>query len=119
MSIELLPADQLFTEKFTVRRNQCNCHPETCCCRDWAIYTDDGEKYDTYMHRERADEIAKLLNDSEQDPSIDSLMNTTINMNNYPGMKAVLDIIYTDIQLISKRAEEIAKLLNSYGITGK
>ncbi len=62
MSIELLPPDPEYTDAYHVRSNWCRCHPETCCCNDWAVHAPDGEKHSTYFHRETADEVAEALN---------------------------------------------------------
>lgn len=55
---------------YYVGRNHCRCHPETCCCNDYAIYY--GEKwYDsiyidsqhsTHYSEGVANEICDLLN---------------------------------------------------------
>jgi hypothetical protein len=49
-------------KKYEVARNRCNCHPETCCCNDWAVYAPGGEKWDTFFKKENADKVAKALN---------------------------------------------------------
>lgn len=52
--------------RYKVERNYCNCHPETCCCPDWAIIdTTDGLKYDSHNSETTAREIAAALNDQE------------------------------------------------------
>jgi hypothetical protein len=48
--------------KYTVERNLCNCHPETCCCDDWAVLTPDGDKWDTFFHKDKAEKTAEMLN---------------------------------------------------------
>lgn len=50
--------------RYTVRPNWCNCHPETCCCNDWAVYK-GNEKITTFYARAKADEYVKELNDNE------------------------------------------------------
>lgn len=25
---------------YVIERNYCNCHPETCCCKDYCVYKD-------------------------------------------------------------------------------
>lgn len=49
-------------EKYQVKSNYCNCHPETCCCNDWAVYSADGEKHSTHFKREVAELVAEALN---------------------------------------------------------
>jgi hypothetical protein len=64
MSVELLPADRKASKGFEVRPNRCNCHPETCCCNDWAVYGPDGTKVrPTFFHEEDADEYAADQNE--------------------------------------------------------
>lgn len=48
--------------KYEVRPNHCNCHPETCCCNDWAIYAPDGAKHTTYFNKINADQVCNSLN---------------------------------------------------------
>lgn len=50
------------TARYTVCRNRCQCHPETCCCNDWAVCTSDGVTHATYYKKETADEVAAALN---------------------------------------------------------
>lgn len=33
--------------EYKVVSNWCNCHPETCCCSDYAIVNEQGEKITT------------------------------------------------------------------------
>ena len=47
---------------YEVRFNSCGCHPETCCCNDWAIFSTDGKKHSTHFTRQLADQIAAALN---------------------------------------------------------
>lgn len=47
---------------YKVLPNSCRCHPETCCCNDWAIFTGDGEKHSSYFHIEIAEEVVAALN---------------------------------------------------------
>lgn len=49
---------------YTVGRNHCDCHPETCCCDPWAIFGRGGKKHSTHFARSTADEIAAALNKS-------------------------------------------------------
>lgn len=44
-----------------VKVNWCQCHHETCCCNDWAVYIGD-EKHSTHFSREVADLVARALN---------------------------------------------------------
>lgn len=46
---------------YSVKRNSCSCHPETCCCNDWAVYK-DTEKHSTYFDKKTAEEVCKALN---------------------------------------------------------
>lgn len=49
--------------KYTVGVNECNCHIETCVCDDWAIFSPNGERWDTFFKRELAQkEVDKLNN---------------------------------------------------------
>ncbi len=57
--IELLKQPE---NKYKVCRNSCQCHPETCCCDPWAVYSLDGEKHSTHWEKEVAVLVAKALN---------------------------------------------------------
>ena len=48
--------------KFTAARNHCNCHPETCCCKDWAVFNPDGRKHSTHHEKVTAQQVADALN---------------------------------------------------------
>ena len=52
--------------KYTVGPNHCRCHPETCCCDDWAIFNPDRSKHSTHYSKEHADEYCFLLNEKER-----------------------------------------------------
>ncbi len=62
MSIELLPPDPEYPNTYHVRLNWCRCHPETCCCNDWAVHSPSGEKLSTYFHKSDADDVAEAMN---------------------------------------------------------
>jgi hypothetical protein len=62
MSIELLPPDKKYPKKFHVRVNYCKCHPETCCCNDWAVFDPNGKKHSTFFAEDTAHEVADALN---------------------------------------------------------
>lgn len=64
MSMELLPPDPVYPSGYHVRSNWCRCHPETCCCNDWAVHSPDGKKHSTYFHQKTADEVAYVLNET-------------------------------------------------------
>jgi len=51
-------------DKYEVLRNRCDCHPETCCCRPWAVFQ-GKEKVETFHVKEVAENIAQLLNAAE------------------------------------------------------
>lgn len=54
-------------EIFKVVGNGCNCHPETCCCDDYAIVNvKTKEKHSTYFREETAEEVCGLLNNREK-----------------------------------------------------
>jgi hypothetical protein len=48
---------------FTVKRNYCNCHPETCACNDWAVY-DGDKKLNTFFHEQDATIYALTLEEN-------------------------------------------------------
>jgi hypothetical protein len=62
MSIELLPPTPKYPAKWHVRSNHCNCHPETCCCDDWAVHDQNGEKRITFFHKKDAQDWAEFKN---------------------------------------------------------
>ncbi len=42
--------------KYYVGPNHCRCHPETCCCNDWAVYdSEDDEVFETFFRKEDAE----------------------------------------------------------------
>ncbi len=47
---------------YEVKRNWCNCHPETCCCNDWVLKDPTGKKVTTFFNREDAITLANKLN---------------------------------------------------------
>lgn len=61
MSIELLPPDKKYPTDWHVRPNFCKCHPETCCCNDWAVYDPAGNKYVTCFTKVEADSLVTTL----------------------------------------------------------
>ena len=65
MSIELLPPTPKYPNSYHVRTNYCQCHPETCCCNDWAVHDHNGEKHSTYFYRKDADGVANDLNNDD------------------------------------------------------
>lgn len=42
--------------------NRCKCHPETCCCNDWAIFDKDGKRHSAHHTEKLANEFCDLLN---------------------------------------------------------
>ncbi len=62
MSMELLPPDPVYPKAYHVRDNWCRCHPETCCCNDYAVHAPDGTKYSTHFHEDDAIFVAESLN---------------------------------------------------------
>lgn len=66
MSIELLPPDKIYPTGYSVDYNQCKCHSETCCCNDWAVYNNVGEKQRTFYFKEDAELFSNILNSPTQ-----------------------------------------------------
>lgn len=62
MSTELLPSTPKYKKEWHVRKNYCQCHPETCCCNDWAVHKPDGEKCTTFFNHKDAVNYADLMN---------------------------------------------------------
>lgn len=62
MSIELLPPTQNHPKEWHVRPNSCNCHPETCCCNDWAVFSPAGKKHITFFCKTDAKDFAEMKN---------------------------------------------------------
>ena len=73
MSIELLPPDPQYPSGYHVRTNYCRCHPETCCCNDWAVHGPDGEKHSTHFHEETAGLVAEALNHKRSNADVTGL----------------------------------------------
>lgn len=62
MTIELCsPAPKWSADRFHVRPNRCDCHPETCGCNPWVVHGPDGQRHSSYYAKETADSIAELL----------------------------------------------------------
>ena len=47
---------------YPVKGNRCDCHPETCCCNDYAVHTYTGEKFATFYTKEQAHKVADAFN---------------------------------------------------------
>jgi hypothetical protein len=52
-------------KKYIVDFNSCRCHPETCCCKDWAIW-EGSKKVETFTEKFFADRVCELMNEKEQ-----------------------------------------------------
>lgn len=66
MSAEYLPPPQEYPNRYHVRRNRCGCHPETCSCGDWAVYSASGEKLrGSFFYKDDAEIHAAHLNSPE------------------------------------------------------
>ena len=48
--------------KYKVERNRCGCHPETCCCDDYAVIDPLGGKYVTTNDKNIANQIVVAMN---------------------------------------------------------
>jgi hypothetical protein len=57
---------QELPKRYTVEMNRCSCHPETCCCNDWAVY-DKGKKVTTFFEKESADLFCEYLNKEDNE----------------------------------------------------
>lgn len=66
MSLEYLPPAPVYPAAFHVRPNWCDCHPETCCCNDWAVHAPDGTRHSTHFPRSTAQDIADALEHRRQ-----------------------------------------------------
>lgn len=51
---------------YSVEKNYCNCHPETCCCNPYKIVDTNGEKFETFYTKEKAQIVANALNSSKE-----------------------------------------------------
>lgn len=43
-----------------LKRNHCNCHPETCCCKPWVLLK-NGERHSTFFDQGKGLEILNAL----------------------------------------------------------
>lgn len=50
----------------SVVQNNCNCHPETCCCSNWKLLDREGKVVDYFDYKESADHALSILNASYQ-----------------------------------------------------
>jgi hypothetical protein len=50
---------------YYVERNYCNCHPETCCCNGYAIYSNTDEKIGSYFSKKDAEIVCNEMNNLE------------------------------------------------------
>lgn len=48
-------------DKYTVERNYCDCHPETCCC-DTYILKENGKYYLSSNDKQKLVDLAQKLN---------------------------------------------------------
>lgn len=46
---------------YTVERNYCDCHPETCCC-DTYVMKEDGKYYLSSNDKQKLIDLAQKLN---------------------------------------------------------
>jgi hypothetical protein len=53
------------SKRYTHGPTRCDCHPETCCCQDWAVYNPEGRKHSTYNSEESAAAMAEILSPSD------------------------------------------------------
>lgn len=49
----------------TVKRNYCNCHPETCCCDPYKVVDDSGKTIATFYDKSDAKRLVDMLNKPE------------------------------------------------------
>jgi uncharacterized small protein (DUF1192 family) len=49
---------------YKVKRNRCDCHPETCSCAPWVVFK-DGERILSLMDKDMAEDVAETLNNFE------------------------------------------------------
>jgi hypothetical protein len=54
-------------KKYTVARNRCNCHPETCCCDPWVILDPNGKRFTTVFDEKTAHTIANAMNEKRKE----------------------------------------------------
>lgn len=47
---------------YRVEPNVCNCHPETCCCKDWRVMEPDGSCLTTFSNKSKAQNVADKMN---------------------------------------------------------
>lgn len=52
-------------KKYTVHKGYCNCQPETCCCDDWEVQDERGERVCSFCSKGEAHNLAKKLNGYE------------------------------------------------------
>lgn len=55
-------SNHLYPSLYHVAYNRCRCHPETCCCNDYAVIKPSGTTLMTTMHHSVAVEVAEALN---------------------------------------------------------
>ena len=58
-------ASQPVVVRYKATGNTCDCHPETCCCKDWAVF-DGNKKHSTYFDKATAVQVAESLNKSSE-----------------------------------------------------
>lgn len=49
---------------YTIERNQCQCHPETCGCDPWNVMQ-NGTKWVTCYTKEKAERLVELLDQAK------------------------------------------------------
>lgn len=45
--------------RYTAERTRCDCHPETCCCREWQVTAPDGSQVTTFNDKQQAEVAAE------------------------------------------------------------
>ncbi|MCL5018161.1 MAG: hypothetical protein M1416_00125 [Candidatus Pacearchaeota archaeon] len=60
---------------YTLDKNYCKCHPETCNCFDYAVY-ENGVKYFTLNDKIKGEHIVKALNFFENNKNLVNKLKT-------------------------------------------
>jgi hypothetical protein len=50
---------------YNVKRNECDCHPQTCTCNDWAVYDDKDKKFATFFDKITAETAENAMNNTK------------------------------------------------------
>jgi hypothetical protein len=89
---------------FKIEENCCNCHPETCCCDDWIVVDDNGDKIATFYNKEDAENLIRIFKSRN-----------ISNKFELPSFNSVLDELYSKYENKRARAIDVYRAIQKLG----